>query len=292
MLINRQLYLPLFFSLILFCSCSRASEVEIIPINLSTHTPIINAKIEETKVRLSFDSGAHTPLIIKKEILNHTSGVTFTGKYRHSIDAAGKKHKNPEFKLAKILLGTYERLEVIGNVYAPWGLWISADKSSSNDTTQEQRPPRDGVFGLDLFEGKHLIIDYPSKKLVVLHKNILPDPYNSLKWTICNQNVDENGMVMHGIFRGKKGRFLLDTGATGSFLRPSFLGVKSKKKSITDGFQTDEGIALGKVKFYLHEFVEPQVDGILGYDFFADKKIYVETGSNNLKTNTCFISPI
>ena len=291
MLKNNLFFLKSSIFLIFFCSSIQANEFDIIPVNLSTHTPIVNATIKEKKIKISFDSGAHTALILNKKILDKTPGVTFTGNYRHSIDATGKKYKNPEFKLDKIILGNYKSHNITGNIYAPWGLLLKND-SSSHDKKDEIKYKKDGVFGLDLFKNKKLIIDYPKKNLVVLHNDTLPEPYSTFKWIECKQNVDTNGIVIEGIFSKKKGRFLLDTGATASFLRPSFLSIKDKKESVSGFFLTDKHAELGEIKFYLYEFVEPQVDGILGYDFFSNKKIYVEirTNANNLQDNICFIS--
>lgn len=270
-------------------SHAKANDSYTIPIDLSKNTPLVEAKVGKETVYLSFDSGTYTSLIVKNDILKNNSDIVrFTGKYKHSIDASGKKQSNPEFELQKIFLGSYQAEKILGHIYTPWGLSVSSDDGSTNGENQKNNKTKDGVFGLDLLKNKHLIIDYPNKKLIILPEDRLPEPYASLKWDPCKQHIDSNGVVMEGIFKGKRGRFLLDTGATGSFLKPSFLRSKKNIKNITDNFKTNKGIDLGKIKFHLYEFVEPQVDGVLGYDFFHDKKIHIEIAVRELPV--CYIS--
>lgn len=281
------------FALILlsfFNAISYADEFTSISINLSTHTPITDAYIEQDKIRLSFDSGARMPIILKQAVLDRARGIHLTGRNRHSTDAAGRQYKNPEFRLRQIRLDEYATNNIVGNLYKPWGVRFRANGLTSSLSVPTDSGEVDGVFGLDIFKNKRLIIDYPSGKLVILHRNYFPEPYKSMHWAGCQRKLDKAGIVIEGIFLGKKGWFLLDTGATGSFIRPSFVEIKPSNIHVTGDFQISKDAKPIKTTFYLYEFAVPKVDGVLGYNFFADKRVYLEYKANQTGSSGCLIS--
>ncbi|MFO1257565.1 MAG: retropepsin-like aspartic protease [Gammaproteobacteria bacterium] len=276
----------------IFSAAAYADELTTISIDLSTRTPMTDAYIEEDQVRLSFDSGARMPIILKQTVLDRVRGVHLTGRYRHSTDAAGRQYKNPEFRLRQIRLDQYATNNIVGNLYKPWGVRFNPNESNSSTTVPTDTSWLDGVFGLDIFKNKRLIIDYPSEKLVVLHRNYFPEPYKSMQWVSCQRRMDKSGFVIQATFFGKNGWFLLDTGATGSFIRPSFLDIESSNISVTGDFQISKETQPSKITFYLYEFAVPKVDGVLGYNFFADKRVYLEYKVSHRNSAGCLISTL
>lgn len=282
-------HLKTFILLILCSRIVQAAQMDIIPINLGTKVPITTAQIENQTVRISFDSGALIPIILKKEVLDRARGVHYTGKMQESRNAAGKKYSNHQFKLRQIKLNTYATNNIVGNLYSPWGIVFKV-KGEASYTEQQKESDLDGVFGLDIFKNKRFVFDYPGEKLVVLHREYFPEPYKSMKWTTCSRTMTKNGIVIDALYLGKKGRFLLDTGATASFLKPSFLSGESKDISVRGSFQVNSKTSPSQLTFLLYEFVLPSVDGVLGYNFFETRRIYINNKPSNQERDACLIS--
>ena len=142
---------------------------------------------------------------------------------------------------------------------------------------------------LGLFQEKAIIIDYPKQKLVIINETI-PADYDVDNWQKLDFKLDRFGIAIYArIDGGDYKRFILDSGSNISLIRPNSVGLNKIENNcdaiLTPGKECSaiktqnfiiNGIDSGSMFFYLYSFEEPAADGILGYDFLADKAIYID----------------
>lgn len=135
---------------------------------------------------------------------------------------------------------------------------------------------KDGIIGISLFKDQKLIIDYSAKKVIFFNNKLLPKSYRSLKWKKFDLEMSDDGLVISGNIGSKAVRFLIDTGATASILKPSFVDENTQQGQKIEKSISFNNFNIRNIKFYLHEFQEPQVDGILGYNFFLRQVVCLD----------------
>lgn len=242
-----------------------------IDIDLSNYMPVINGIVENRQVSLIFDSGASAPLILKNCIIEKSKNIKRTGKYSRSIDAKGEIQKSPEIIIPNINLNGLVLTNIRGYIYKPWGLEIKDNSGKKEGLVPASfQEKKDGVIGIGLFYNRKVIIDYPAKKIIIFQEKNLPKPYASKHWIKSKIDIGSQGLTVAGRIGNKTATFLIDTGATTSILKKNFVrknnsrAQRAVKTVAFDAFQID------KLSFYLHDFQEPKVDGILGYNFFQN----------------------
>lgn len=248
-----------------------ASETHTIELDLDNYIPVIQAEIEGEKMNVLFDSGATTTLILKQSILNRLTGTQKTGRVRKSVDARGVVSTSSEMIVPMIKVNSMIARNVPSFPYQPWGMTLAVDDTGTVPSNFHER--QSGVLGLLFFEDKKLIIDYPNKKIVAFTSDAFPKPYHALKWIKANYVAHPEELKITGCINGTPYTFILDTGATASILHPNLLEQQ--------GEQCRVNLAFGdfKVKnqlFHSVNFKEPQVDGILGYNFFENVVIFID----------------
>lgn len=265
--------LLLFFSLNV--SLAQPANSITMALDLSDHHPVLKGKINREELRFIFDSGATTPVILKREVINRNKDIKETGKYFKYIDTVGKITQVPQIIIPSIDLSGFLLNNVEGRIYKPWGLVLNRNVEQKEELGPElfQRD-KDGIIGIGIFYHQRLIIDYPNKRMVVFHHSHFPKLYQSLKWTKCQLELNKEGLFISGLVGDKVAKFLLDTGTTASILKPKFAKPGSKSANIKrisfNDFKVDD------LKFHFYDFQEPKVDGVLGYNFFLNYVVFLD----------------
>jgi len=255
------------------------NEENTIEMDLSNYIPVIKGQIADKKINLLFDTGATSSLILNETLLRTIGRIKRTGKIRKYIDSAGKITVLDELIIPEISIDSLISYNVNTYLYRPWGLKFSSNTENLKEQKQEGHIASDfhesqsGVVGFEFFKNKKIIIDYLNKKIVVFNGTQLPKPYHSKKWFSTNVNIDERGLVLTGILKNKKALFLLDTGATASILHSRVFQNKKKQAKVDVNFN---GYKIKNHLFQLVAYQEPQVDGILGYNFFKEVLVYLD----------------
>lgn len=268
------------------CLAKQNPAYEIIDLTINNNLPMIQFQIEDKKVELLFDTGARNQsLVLEKNILAKLKTIIEFKRQFKSTDITGKEYIAKKYILPKFAIGNINFSKVEVSEDTNWGL-----KSGNNLFT------KDGVIGLELFTDKAIIIDYPNKKLVIINKKY-PNEYDIDRWQKLDYKIDRFGLSIYTSIDGDiVKRFILDTGSNISIIKPSSVGkskvmydcnaqlspntscsyIKSNKLSL-------KGIDYKGIFFYLYNFKQPIADGILGYDFLADKIIYIDFDKRIMK---------
>lgn len=261
----------IFISFIFSSLSIYASETHTIELNLDNYIPVIQAEIEGQKMNVLFDSGATTTLILKQSILNSLTGTQKTGRVRKSVDARGMVSTSSEVIIPMIKVHSMIARNVPSFPYQPWGMTLAIDDTGTVPSDFHGR--QSGVLGLLFFEDKKLIIDYPNKKIVVFTSDTFPKPYHALNWIKANYVAHPDELKITGSIHGNPYTFILDTGATASVLHPNLLENQGEQCRVNVAF--GDFIVKNQL-FHSVDFKEPQVDGILGYNFFENAVIFID----------------
>ncbi|MCS5707956.1 aspartyl protease family protein [Candidatus Berkiella cookevillensis] len=284
MYLKNQFYLCIFiFSSFSPAVNAQAQDAQIINLNISHYIPLITGQIEEKEIKLLFDTGSNAPLILNDKILQNLNTVTKTGRTRKSIDSSGKITSTDEVIIPKLTLSSMTIPCINTYSYQPWGLKFSPDKTTNTkeegliaDNFHEQQ---DGIIGINLFSNKKIIIDYSNQRIIIFDHDAIPSPYNKKKWQKMSYQSSSESLVISGKINNlKAATFLLDTGATASILKPTILGnIDQNLVSLNfNNFKLEDHF------FHNIEFQEPQVDGILGYNFFNTTLVLIDLVNQNI----------
>ena len=279
-----MLKLNYLFTLIFFLSsnCLAQSGYEILDLELTNKLPYIKLQVENEQARCLLDTGARNQvLVLDKDILAKlTTIIPFPVKDR-GLDITGKIYLAKKYILPKFNIGQLSFIQTRVAEDTNWGLTTAKFGENSNQ--------KDGVVGLELFQEKAIIIDYPKQKLVIINETI-PADYDVDNWQKLDFKLDRFGIAIYArIDGGDYKRFILDSGSNISLIRPNSVGLNKIENNcdaiLTPGKECSaiktqnfiiNGIDSGSMFFYLYSFEEPAADGILGYDFLADKAIYID----------------
>jgi hypothetical protein len=280
------IFILLFIPINSLCLAAEDKKYEVLPIDFTDDIPYINLLIENTRVRCMLDTGAATTdLALPKDVLSTLKTIKLTSEKKKATDLTGKIYTFSEYSFPRLFIGKLLYTNLVISENYNWGLSVN----STNDVSEHYNTA--GVVGLNLFKDKKIIIDYNNKKFVIIEQeSSLPTEYDIENWEVTPFKLDDEGISLYAaIDKTHIGRFILDTGANKSLIKPTSTGtnkissdcdipllpnnkcafIETKKFSL-------ENRSLGKTHFYLHDFPQPTADGILGGDFLANKIIYLD----------------
>jgi len=258
----------------------------------SSRIPYVEIEINSQKFFLEIDSGSDFELSVKKEIIEKING-RFTGKIFHQ-GSKGNESESSKYLIPKIKMG----------------------KVNFNNTTAHDGYTDEGghIWG----KKKHGDVEISGtigRKLLGISNNLLLDFKNAVFFLIRTRkdlkHLRKEGYFVENLieipFEGDKNRiiflvdtdvgekkFLLDTGATVSIIKPSFV-TEEERKEIRQHmmFMTTSKFVITNHDFggmELHFYDIPDkfddIDGILGMDFCRKHVIYLD-----FKEKKAFIGP-
>jgi hypothetical protein len=155
----------LYLSLLLLSKITFAKDelgFEIIDINITNKLPFVTLQVEDKKLEFLLDTGARNKvLVVDKNIVTDLKTLIEFPRQSKGANIAGKSFIGREYILPKFNIGLINFTKVRLAEDTNWGL------STSGDTLK-----KDGVVGLELFEDKAIIIDYPKQKLIIMNGKI------------------------------------------------------------------------------------------------------------------------
>jgi hypothetical protein len=264
------------FLIILFnslCFANNQAGHETLELEFVNNLPFIKLQVEGKEVKCLLDTGARNHvLVLDKEIIAKLQTLKEFPRKDKSSDITGKEYIGRKYILPKFNIGQIKFLKVRLAEDTNWGF-------NSGEAIK-----KDGVVGLALFENKAIIIDYPNKKFILINDGKTPENYDIDNWQELDFKLDLNGLSMYAnVDNNGLKRFILDSGANVSIIKPSSLGREDCKILLDKnkcGYNVDKFLVksfnLGPILLYLQEMALPQIDGILGYNFLADKIIYID----------------
>ncbi len=254
-----------------------------IPVKFSSSfTPCAEIEIEKEKYFLIVDSGADSELSIKTEVLDRIE-KKLLGQ-THWQDIKGNEYESSRYQIPEIKMGKVQ----IKNAKAHDGyteekghLWGNRKKSEFEIS---------GTIGINLLGiSRHLLLDFYNSEFFIFRKR--EDLKHFRKEGYLLENLVEipfegdNNRIIFQIDtdEGQK-KFLLDTGASISMIRPVFISAEERDAMqhstliITFSKFMISGHDFGETDLYAYNVPEKfeDIDGILGMDFCKKHVIYLD----------------
>lgn len=262
------------------CLALSSPKYEIIDMEIVNNLPFVNLQVENQRARFLLDTGARNQvLVLDKDILSKLTSIKAFRAKEKNIDITGKEYIAKRYILPKFNIGKISFLQQRIVEDTDWGL-----------STKNISIPKDGVIGLELFLNKGIIIDYPQNKLTIIDRK-MPIEYDTDNWLELKFKVDREGVSIYTSINNEKvKRFILDTGATLSIIKPKAIGNNIVKNDcniyLSKGGKCSyikpknmklNNSNISELPLYLYDFPpEFEADGILGYGFLSDKVIYID----------------
>jgi hypothetical protein len=244
---------------------SEMPETQRIPFKLVSRLPTIEARISGHPVSLFLDLGAYKSLALTTKALKGIP-VTFTGQSETYRDSTGQTHTKRVFVTDELAADGFKVSGLDGVEFSY--------PSGSGDFSQ------DGYLGLGFLRRYFLVFDYEHS---VLKLYPLGSSGTSTR-AACGDGspfrIDLSKGVVETKIDTEKGSFVfqLDTGSTENVLRPSAVGLPVDTKQTSFAFMKFNlsHYKAARTRFPLREFAAPDVDGVLGTDFFESRVICLD----------------
>lgn len=224
--------------------------------------PTVQATTSGKTLPLILDLGAFAAVALTTEALNSTP-VKFDGRSLEWRDASGYTFKARTFQVDDLSIGHFSAGSTSGAEF----------RYPDGDASHAQV----GYVGFGLLSHFLLVFDYQKDEL-----RLYPPGDSADMAAECGKHhfpIDVIDGVVESKFNTEHGQLIFqwDTGSAKDLIRPSVVGMK--KGDYRDGqsypfsrFETG-GTDFGRTRISLREFVAPDVDGVLGTDFFEGKVV-------------------
>lgn len=257
--------------------------------------PYAEVEIEGQKYFLEIDLGANCDVCLHTDVLEKISKKRFVGK-TYWYDIKGNEYESSKYAIPKIQMGKVQ----IGT--PP----VEEEDPKFSHNSNIWNPPEacdritSGRIGSKMAQKAHLLLDFNNSVFFLVRnreglkklaregyciENLLEIPFYSMK-----------GLIMFSIDTdaGKK-RFLLDTGASTSIIKPTSVTEEElREMHKRPTFMTTSKFVMGDHDFgqmdlLFYDFADEfkDIDGFLGMDFCKKHVIYLD-----FKENKAFIGPV
>ncbi len=233
-----------------------AKDYVAVPLNTQTGLPTLQASVSGKPVTLILDLGGYKGIALTPAALSKLD-VTYDSQVESWRNSEGQVFTAKLFAAPDVKIGD----QSVGSV----------DGIEYSTTT----PGVDGYVGFAVLRNFTLVLDYPHNEL-----RIYP-PASAAAEKECGMTNPISFEVVSGVVQSKVGTddgdliFQWDTGASENVLRPSAINLNPDTEISSHIFNrfslgTKD---FGRTRIPLREFVAPNVDGVLGTEFFGAKII-------------------
>lgn len=243
-----------------------------IPIELRDNFPFLVANVDGIDVRLKFDLGSSSALLLQQSIVDRIKAVA-TGE-RSKFQGIDGVFESPRFKVSRIRIGSVAFTDVTTTLDAP--------RPGYDPGTFAQ-----GFLGTGLLKSYQVVLDYPQRTMTLVPRSkegvsgsctgtVVPFSQSSPKWRgepVTEAQTDFGPVILWW-----------DTGAPLSALRKSLTRERSQS---TEDTATTTRFTLGHRdfgpwQFGLWDMSLPGFDGFIGYDFFAKHVVCIDFPGNRV----------
>ncbi|MBI2930544.1 MAG: hypothetical protein HYY16_02740 [Planctomycetes bacterium] len=240
----------------------RFSEAAVeLPLAIDGNLPAVELEVGTRRVPVVLDLGGFDTVALRPDLVKEV-GATYTGASKTQGRAFGGVVRSREYELPEVRLGSLVLKKVRGY-------------EALNDRADLPQAFRNGYVGLGILRDTCLIIDYRASKVVMSRAFVDSAEYAVSRWPHSTVRVGGDGVVSRMTLDGVERIVVWDTGFTYSVLRPRLAPPPRVEKRGRQGFYTPDsvrldGVELGPLEFVLVDFQQPEVDGVVGYNFFRD----------------------
>lgn len=237
------------------------SKLMEVPFKLENRLPTIAATIAGKPVSLFVDLGGYKAiaLVVRKQ---DDIELQYSDQIEQWRNSEGKIFTSRLFSVPSVRVGATD----FGSLE---GVELPAE-----DRTFSQ----DGYIGFPALGRFLVVLDYPNHRMRFYPSGSKNDLKRECGSTFPLQIV--SGVVQSTVDTDRGPLiFQWDTGSTGNVLRPSSLPENSYGKDVTSLPLTKFAVGgrdFGRIRIPLREFIAPNVDGILGTDFFESKVVCLD----------------
>lgn len=254
-----------------------------IPVNFSsTKTPYTEIEIEKKKYYLIVDLGSDAELGIKTEVLEKIR-KTLIGK-THWSDIKGNEYESLKYQIPKLKIGKVQ----INNAKAHDGYIYESGHIWGKERTADVEIS--GLIGTKLLGiSQHLLLDFNNSVFFLLRsrenlKHLRKEGYLLENFVEVPFEGDNHRIIFLADTSVGRKRFLLDTGASYSVIKPTFM-TEEERETMRDNRLTITlpelvigGSDFGEIDLYAYDFSDKfaEFDGVLGMDFCSKHVIYLD----------------
>jgi hypothetical protein len=251
-----------------------AGSTDRIPIELHENlAPVLVANVDGIGVRLQFDLGDRTPLVLQQSVLDAIKAVP-TGEISR-LQGTDGVFEVPMFKVARVQIGAAVFTNVVARLDAPRPGYQPVQFAQ-------------GFLGNGLLKSYEVVLDYPDQAITLIARRsenspgtcrgtAVPFSAASPKWRgepVTQADTDLGRLTLWW-----------DTGAPVSVLRKSL--TKAARPESSGDTLTTKRFALGSGdfgpwKFEIWDLSLPGFDGFIGHDFFAKHVVCIDFPGNRI----------
>jgi len=238
----------------------------VVPLRIEGNLPVVQAAVGGRSVSLLLDLGGFDTVALRAGVLDDLD-VTYSGATRRWSDAGGAIHRSRAYRLPVVELGALRLEDVPGH-----------DLPASAELPVEGI---DGYLGLGLLRAFRVIVDYPRGRLVLARGDAALADDGVATWPRLAAQVDDRGVVSRLRTDGRTLRCVWDTGYTWSVIRPraarglAELDDDGQRHVVVDALTAGDA-DLGPLDLVVHDFRQPPVDAVLGYNLFTERAVYFD----------------
>ncbi len=269
------LWMLIFVSL--FYSACFASEAVTVPIAFDTGFPVVTLTLNGKAIPFTLDTGSSRAFHLAKRDAKKFPELVYTGKKFKAMDAAGHVMEDAEVSIPNLSVNGLAFGTTTGVIAQPWGLSIGKGHGPDQKLS---------VLGLGFFDGRRVIIDYPSKTLTIADADDDAVTQRVAGWTSYPYDRSKAGQVLV-LSSGKADyRMVLDSPSNVSIVRAKLAAgrddfVKCDMDLGPGRVCENVGLALpggSPVKALLIDLPERfSDDGLLGQDFFFQYAVFIDS---------------
>lgn len=234
--------------------------------------PLVEVKIQDQKLRLILDLGAHFSSLSQKAIAQVP--LTKTAKKIRSMNGYGQSTEHEVLGASNV---------TVGNYFLPY-LEFNTTHPSNEFEQDTPKVLTYGTIGRELFLDKVLFINRKKKLCIVdqavIGKKANLKKYHSGDWIEADFNLSKELGISFFLITGSGTKELtLDTGSNISLINDitlpkSSIDTRALTKSLSLKLSNER--FLGTVSFYPFNFSDTGLQGILGFDFFDQYMICLD----------------
>jgi hypothetical protein len=236
-----------------------AKEFVSVPINTQSGLPTLRATVSGKPVTLILDLGGYKGIALTPGALSKLD-VTYDPHVETWRNSTGEVFTAKLFSAPEVKLGEQSVGAVDGIEYA--------------STT----PGVDGYVGFAVLRNFTVVLDYPHNEV-----RLYPQVTGALERECGSGHaipIEVVGGVVQSKVTTERGDlvFQWDTGASENVLRPSAIDLGPDTSIPSHVFKRFElgGRDYGRTRIPLREFVAPNVDGVLGGEFFGSRMVCLD----------------
>jgi hypothetical protein len=245
-----------------------ASRPAAVPVDLVDNYPIISADIDGHKVRLMFDLGEDSALVLTRTTLEELK-IAPTGPSHAIADVKENTIESPTFKVPRLRIGGVSFTNVSGRIDA------------HDPSYQSSHVGQQGYIGPSLLDGYQIVLDYRAGKMT-----LIPPGTRRIERAGCSGAVVpflpewEGAPVTNAQTDFGDLTFVWDTGAPISIIRKALI-QEPHTKAANQVIRTERfllnGTDFGPLDLRPLEFSQPPgSDGFVGTNFFAEHVVCID----------------